>query len=73
MITITDVTNGTTPHWEAVDSTGKLGKDNFPYDPIYLSGYDRVRVLQQIIDVYSIMSGCKKQEWQIQGKVFLLL
>jgi len=73
MITITDNPNGNQPYWEVVDSTGKLGKHIFDYDPKFQYGYDRVRVLRQIVDVYSILSGCKTQSWQIPGSVFELL
>jgi len=71
MVTITDKAGATSAHWEVVDSS-KTGKDIFPYDQNCPIGYDRVRVLRQIVDVYSIMTNCKKQEWQTQGSVFLL-
>jgi hypothetical protein len=72
MIPITDFPDATSPYWEVLDSTGKLEKDNLEYDPDYESGFVRRYVLQQIINNYSIMSGCKNQEWKIIGSVFTL-
>ena len=71
MITITDFPNKKEPYWEVVDSN-KTENVNFPYDPNCPIGYDRVNVLRQIVDVYSVMSGCKKQAWQTPGSVFTL-
>jgi hypothetical protein len=45
MITITDVPSTTPPSWEVVDSTGKLEKYNFPYNPNGLYGTNREYVL----------------------------
>jgi hypothetical protein len=72
MITITDITTKNQENWEVVDSTGILGKTNFPYDATVTTGYDRVRVLRQIVDVYTMLSGCKTQRWSEPGKVFIL-
>jgi hypothetical protein len=72
MVKITDITTENQKHWEVVDSTGKLEKANFPYDTTDLMEYERVRVLRQIVDVYSILSGCQTQQWSTPGKVFIL-
>jgi len=72
MITITDFPDAKSPYWEVVDSIGKLEKDNVNYDPDYKNGFVRRHVLQQIINIYSIMSGCKDQDWKILGSVFTL-
>jgi hypothetical protein len=70
MITITDNTKSVC--WELSDSTGKFENVSFPYDASGPFGYDRIRVLKQIVDVYSILTGCKNQGWQTEGKVFTL-
>ena len=72
MITITDISNATTSQWEVVDTTGKLPNSNFTYNPNCIYGYDRGRVLQQIVEVYSTMSGYKNEKWQTPGKIFTL-
>jgi len=72
MITITDFPNATPPYWEVVNSTGKLEKHNEDYDPDCKSGFVRRHILHQIINIYSIMSGCKDQDWKILGSVFTL-
>jgi hypothetical protein len=72
MVTITDFPTTTNPYWEVVDTTGKLGKVKFHYDPNCPIGYARVHVLKQIVDIYTILSDCKKQIWQIPGSIFTL-
>jgi len=72
MITITDFPNATPPHWEVVDSTGKLGKNDFPYNSSDPTGYDRVHVLRQNVEVYSALSGCNNKSWKTVGSVFIL-
>ena len=72
MITITDFPKAESPYWKVEDSTGELGKDIFPYDSSDPTGYDRIHVLRQIVDVYSIMSKCKNKAWKTQGSVFIL-
>jgi hypothetical protein len=59
MITITD--NAKSAHWKLHDSTGKFEDASFPYDKNDKTGSDRTRVLRQIVDVYSIMTGYKNQ------------
>jgi hypothetical protein len=72
MITIEDIPTNGQEHWKVDDSTGKLTGD-MPYiiDDI---GYDRLRVLQEIVELYSVLSGCKKQGWQPGniGKIYIL-
>ena len=72
MITFTDVPNAKQPHWDVKDTTGKIGNHILTYNSSCIYGYDRLYVLRQAADLFSLMAGCKNKGWQTQGSVFVL-
>jgi hypothetical protein len=71
MIEITDVASVTPSYWEVVDTTNVLPTVKLNYDSSDKTGYDRVRVLRQIVDYYA-MSGHTQTAWKTPGSVFTI-
>jgi len=70
MVIITDFPNAESPYWEVEDLGGK--KIQLSYDSSDPTGYNRVHVLKQIVNVYECISCCHNKTWKIEGSVFVL-